>query len=89
MIVVVIINNIPHHCQYSHSFLNQFFTMLNLIQNIIIIIICRNNWMSLSFFFCLVPDTNILMGVLYISYDYHIKTCIKDCACWEYDGMLQ
>ena len=39
--------------------------------------------------FFLVLDTKILSDVLYISYFDKIKTCMKYCACWDYDGLLQ
>ena len=66
-----------------------FFTTLNFIQNIIIISISHNNWMSLYCFFCFVPTTKFLRDVLYISYYDKLKTWMKYCACWDYNGLLK
>ena len=63
--------------------------MLNVIQNIIVTRICHTNRMSLYGFFCLDPVTNILRGVLDISYCDNIKTWMKYCTCWNYDSLLQ
>ena len=84
-----------YHQYYSSSLLtitflsDSFFTTLNSIQYIIIIMISHNNWMSLYCFFCFIPDTNVLRDILYILYYYNIKTLMKYCVCWDHKGLLQ
>ena len=86
--MIVTISTITCHYLQSHSVQTQFFHDAQF-QNIIIISISHNNWMSLYGFFCLNPVTNILRDVLEISYWDNIKTCMKYCACWNYDNLLQ
>ena len=88
-IIIIIINKFIININTNIPSKLSFFTTLNFIQNIIIIRISNNNWMSLYCFLCFVPAKKFLRDVLYISYYDNIKTWTKYCACWGYNGLLK
>ena len=82
---IIIIFAITTYIPFKLNFVLTF----DFIFNITVISISQTNKMYLFIFFCFNPVTKTLRGVLKICYCNNIKTWMKNCACWNYDILLQ